>query len=67
MKDISKYQGIIPAFYACYDDNGAISPERVEALTKYMIKKGVKAFMSAVLPVNVFTRELRNVNWFLNM
>ena len=42
MKDISKYQGIIPAFYACYDDNGAISPERVEALTKYMIKKGVK-------------------------
>ena len=42
MKNISKYQGIIPAFYACYDDQGAISPERVEALTKYMIKKGVK-------------------------
>ena len=31
MKDITKYQGIIPAFYACYDDNGEISPERVEA------------------------------------
>ena len=28
MKDISKYQGIIPAFYACYDDEGNISPER---------------------------------------
>ena len=42
MKNISKYQGIIPAFYACYDDQGAISPERVEELTKYMIKKGVK-------------------------
>lgn len=42
MKNISKYQGIIPAFYACYDDQGAVSPERVEALTKYMIKKGVK-------------------------
>ncbi len=26
MKDISKYQGIIPAFYACYDDEGNISP-----------------------------------------
>lgn len=39
MKNISKYQGIIPAFYACYDDQGAVSPERVEALTKYMIKK----------------------------
>ena len=42
MENISKYQGIIPAFYACYDDQGAVSPERVEALTKYMIKKGVK-------------------------
>ena len=21
MKDITKYQGIIPALYACYDDN----------------------------------------------
>ena len=23
MKDNSKYQGIIPAFYACYDKDGA--------------------------------------------
>ena len=42
MKDITKYQGLIPAFYACYDDNGAISPERVEMFTKRLIKKGVK-------------------------
>lgn len=42
MKDISKYQGIIPAFYACYDAEGNISPERVELLTKHLIKKGVK-------------------------
>lgn len=42
MRDITKYQGIIPAFYACYDDNGEISPERVEALTKHLMKKGVK-------------------------
>ena len=21
----SKYQGVIPAFYACYDDEGAVS------------------------------------------
>ena len=26
MKDMSKYQGIFPAFYACYDESGAISP-----------------------------------------
>ena len=26
MKDISKYQGVIPAFYACYDAAGEISP-----------------------------------------
>lgn len=42
MKDITKYQGIIPAFYACYDDNGAVDTDRVRALTRYMIEKGVK-------------------------
>ena len=36
-----KYRGIFPAFYACYDDNGAISPERVREFTEYMIGKGV--------------------------
>ncbi|GAA0757440.1 dihydrodipicolinate synthase family protein [Clostridium sartagoforme] len=42
MKDLNKYKGVIPAFYACYDENGEISPERVRELTEYHIKKGVK-------------------------
>ena len=42
MKDMSKYQGIFPAFYACYDEQGNISPERVRKLTEYLIGKGVK-------------------------
>lgn len=42
MRDLSKYQGIIPAFHACYDENGEISPERVRSLTEFYIKKGVK-------------------------
>lgn len=42
MRDLGKYKGIIPAFYACYDENGNISPEGVQALTKYFIEKGVK-------------------------
>jgi len=42
MKDITMYQGIIPAFYACYDDAGNISPEGVEALTRFFVRKGVK-------------------------
>ena len=29
MKDITKYQGIIPAFYACYDEKGETSTQRV--------------------------------------
>lgn len=41
MRDLSKYRGIFPAFYACYDDAGAVSPERVRALTEYLIGKGV--------------------------
>lgn len=40
--DPNKYRGIFPAFYACYDDEGEISPERVQALTKHLIGKGVK-------------------------
>ena len=42
MRDITKYQGVIPAFYACYDEKGDISPEGVEKLTRFLIEKGVK-------------------------
>ncbi len=39
---LEKYKGIIPAFYACYDDEGNISKERTKALTQFLIEKGVK-------------------------
>ena len=42
MRDVTKYQGIIPAFYACYDSDGAIDPQAVRALTEYLMNKGVK-------------------------
>jgi len=42
MKDITKYQGVIPAFYACYDAKGEISVEGARALTRHLIAKGVK-------------------------
>ena len=42
MRDIGKYQGIIPAFYACYGENGEVDEGRVEQLTDYMVRKGVK-------------------------
>lgn len=42
MRDLNKYKGVIPAFYACYDENGEISPDRVRALTHFHIEKGVK-------------------------
>jgi N-acetylneuraminate lyase len=42
MSDLKKYEGVIPAFYACYDDQGEISPERVRALVEYFIAKGVQ-------------------------
>lgn len=40
--NLKKYEGVIPAFYACYDENGEVSPERVRALTQYHIDKGVQ-------------------------
>ena len=42
MRDFSKFQGIIPAFYACYDKNGEIDAAAVRALTEYFLDKGVK-------------------------
>lgn len=40
--DTKKFQGVFPAFYACYDANGAISPSAVRALTEYLISKHVQ-------------------------
>ena len=41
MKDFTKYQGIIPAFYACYDKDGAVDSAAVRQLTRWFIEKGV--------------------------
>lgn len=42
MRNLDKYKGVIPAFYACYDEDGTISPEGVQSLTQYFVEKGVK-------------------------
>ena len=42
MKDLKKYNGIIPAFYACYDAEGKVNPAAVRELTQYYIDKGVQ-------------------------
>ena len=42
MRDLTKYQGVIPAFYACYEDNGDVSAERTANFAKYLLEKGVK-------------------------
>ena len=41
MKNMTKYQGIIPAFYACYDANGAINPAAVREMTQWFFDQGV--------------------------
>lgn len=40
--DLGKFKGIIPAFYACYDDAGDISKEAVNELANHLYEKGVK-------------------------
>lgn len=42
MRNLKKYEGVIPAFYACLDKEGNINEQAVQDLTKYFIKKGVK-------------------------
>ncbi|MBQ9131437.1 MAG: dihydrodipicolinate synthase family protein [Clostridia bacterium] len=36
-----KYCGIIPAFYACYREDGTVNPSAVEEVTDHLIAKGV--------------------------
>ncbi len=40
--ETAKFKGVFPAFYACYDDSGAIGPEQVRQLARYLLDKGVK-------------------------
>jgi len=42
MTDIKKYEGIIPAFYACYDAEGSVNLDAVRKLTQWFIDKGVQ-------------------------
>lgn len=42
MRDLDKYRGVIPAFYACYDDNGNVSEDRAKKFASFLIDKGVK-------------------------
>jgi len=39
---MGKFCGVFPAFYACYDEKGDISPEAVRKLTRYFVEKGVQ-------------------------
>ena len=42
MDKLEKYCGVIPAFYACYDEAGKVSVERTKKLARHLVKKGVK-------------------------
>ena len=42
MSNLQKYNGVFPAFYACYDNEGNISPEGVREFTQYLLDKGVQ-------------------------
>lgn len=37
-----KYEGIFPALYACYDDQGQVSSQRVKVFTQYLMDKGIQ-------------------------
>lgn len=42
MRNLDKYKGVIPAFYACYDDEGEVSTKRTKAFASYLKNAGVK-------------------------
>lgn len=42
MSALDKYKGVFPAFYACYDDEGNVSAERIHHLVNFFLDKGIK-------------------------
>ncbi len=42
MKTKDHYRGIIPAMYACYHENGTVSKEKTQKMTRHLMQKGVK-------------------------
>ena len=42
MSNLQKYNGVIPAFYACYDKEGNVDPNVVREFTQYLLDKGVQ-------------------------
>ena len=42
MSNLKKYEGIIPAFYACYDAEGKVNLTAVRELTQWFIDQGVQ-------------------------
>ena len=39
---LEKYHGVIPAFYACYEEDGSVSVGRTKKLARMLVGKGVK-------------------------
>lgn len=42
LSKLEKYHGVIPAFYACYDESGRVSAERTRRLARHLVGKGVR-------------------------
>ena len=42
MKNLKKYDGVFPAFYACYDNDGNVDQEAIKKMTQYFIDKKVQ-------------------------
>lgn len=47
MTNQEKYSGVIPAFYACYDQAGNVDVEAIKQLTQHYIDKGVQGLYVA--------------------
>ena len=60
MGKIDKYRGVFPAFYACYDDSGRISPDRTRAMARFLIGKGVDGLYAvSYTHLDVYKRQLQ--------
>ena len=58
--DIEKYRGVIPAFYACYDEAGQVSGERTRALARHLVNKGVKGLYAvSYTHLDVYKRQMQ--------
>ena len=64
---MKKYEGVFPAFYACYDESGKVNPEGIRSFALHLVDTGISGLYIGGSSVNAYTKVYRSENWCLKV